>query len=183
MRAETAASREERKVVTVLFADLVGFTSRSERLDPEDVRALLSRYYARLRSELERFGGTVEKFIGDAVMALQLLAWTLTALGRGRELIDVLPLQADVPWVRAAEAFAVGDVGRAADICAAVGARTEEARDRLWLAEALIEPDRRAEAGSELERALSFYRSVGATRYVHQGEALMAADARQRGRA
>ena len=64
------SSREERKVVTVLFADLVGFTSRAEALDPEDVRALLSPYYVRLRSELERFGGTVEKFIGDAVMAL-----------------------------------------------------------------------------------------------------------------
>src|SRR5437899_7234021 len=63
-------AREERKVVTVLFADLVGFTSRAERLDPEDVRALLSPYYARLRTELEGFGGTVEKFIGDAVMAL-----------------------------------------------------------------------------------------------------------------
>jgi class 3 adenylate cyclase len=61
---------EERKVVTVLFADLVGFTSRAELLDPEDVRALLSPFYARLRAELERFGGTVEKFIGDAVMAL-----------------------------------------------------------------------------------------------------------------
>ncbi len=56
--------------MTVLFADLVGFTSRAETLDPEDVRALLSPYYARLRSELERYGGTVEKFIGDAVMAI-----------------------------------------------------------------------------------------------------------------
>src|SRR5438105_3698782 len=65
-----AAPREERKIVTVVFADLVGFTSRAERLDPEDVRALLSPYYARLRTELERFGGTVEKFIGDAVVAL-----------------------------------------------------------------------------------------------------------------
>jgi class 3 adenylate cyclase len=63
-------SYEERKVVTVLFADLVGFTSRAEQMDPEDVRALLSPFYARLRAELERFGGTVEKFIGDAVMAL-----------------------------------------------------------------------------------------------------------------
>jgi class 3 adenylate cyclase/tetratricopeptide (TPR) repeat protein len=62
--------REERKVVTVLFADLVGFTSRSERLDPEDVRATLTPYFARLREELERRGGTVEKFIGDAVMAV-----------------------------------------------------------------------------------------------------------------
>jgi class 3 adenylate cyclase/tetratricopeptide (TPR) repeat protein len=65
-----ATAREERKVVTVLFADLVGFTSRAERMDPEDVRALLGPYHERLRSELERFGGTVEKFIGDAVMAL-----------------------------------------------------------------------------------------------------------------
>jgi class 3 adenylate cyclase len=62
--------REERKVVSVLFADLVGFTSRAERLDPEDVRALLAPYWERLRSELETFGGTVEKFIGDAAMAL-----------------------------------------------------------------------------------------------------------------
>jgi len=62
--------RKERKVVTVLFADLVGFTSRAEELDPEDVEAILEPYHARLRAELERHGGTVEKFIGDAVMAL-----------------------------------------------------------------------------------------------------------------
>ena len=61
---------EERKVVTVLFADLVGFTARSERLDPEDVRAILTPYFARVRNEVESFGGTVEKFIGDAVMAV-----------------------------------------------------------------------------------------------------------------
>src|SRR3954470_9580370 len=65
-----ASVREERKVVTVLFADLVGFTARAEQLDPEDVRALLAPYHAHLRAELERYGGTVEKFIGDAVMAL-----------------------------------------------------------------------------------------------------------------
>ncbi len=60
----------ERKVVTVLFADLVSFTSRAEQLDPEDVEAILGPYHERLRYELERWGGTVEKFIGDAVMAL-----------------------------------------------------------------------------------------------------------------
>ena len=64
------AARRERKVVTVLFADLVGFTSRAESLDPEDVEAILRPYHQRLRDELERHGGTVEKFIGDAVMAL-----------------------------------------------------------------------------------------------------------------
>jgi class 3 adenylate cyclase len=67
---EAAPVREERKVVTVLFCDLVGSTARADRADPEDVRAFLSRYHDRVRSELERFGGTVEKFIGDAVMAL-----------------------------------------------------------------------------------------------------------------
>jgi class 3 adenylate cyclase len=62
-------SARERKVITVLFADLVGFTSRSEQLDPEDVEAILQPYHERLRYELERWGGTVEKFIGDAVVA------------------------------------------------------------------------------------------------------------------
>jgi class 3 adenylate cyclase/tetratricopeptide (TPR) repeat protein len=64
-----APAREERKVVTVVFCDLVGSTARAERLDPEDVRALLSNYHTRVREQLERFGGTVEKFIGDAVVA------------------------------------------------------------------------------------------------------------------
>jgi class 3 adenylate cyclase/tetratricopeptide (TPR) repeat protein len=63
-------SRRERKVVTVVFCDLVGFTARAESLDPEDVEAFLRPYHERVRSELERHGGTVEKFIGDAVMAL-----------------------------------------------------------------------------------------------------------------
>ena len=67
---QAAPEREERKVVTVLFADLVGFTSRAEQMDPEDVRKLLAPYHRRLRLELERVGGTVEKFIGDAVVAL-----------------------------------------------------------------------------------------------------------------
>jgi class 3 adenylate cyclase len=67
---DAPAAREERKVVTCLFCDLVGFTARAETMDPEDVRRVLQPYHARVRSELERFGGTVEKFIGDAVMAV-----------------------------------------------------------------------------------------------------------------
>jgi class 3 adenylate cyclase/tetratricopeptide (TPR) repeat protein len=70
LRGGGEPSLEERKVVTVLFADLVGSTAQAERRDPEDVRATLSAYYARLRAELERYGGVVEKFIGDAVMAV-----------------------------------------------------------------------------------------------------------------
>ncbi|HET9242349.1 MAG TPA: AAA family ATPase [Gaiella sp.] len=62
--------REERKIVTAVFVDLVGSTARAETLDPEDVRGLLRRYHETLRRELERHGGTVEKFIGDAVVAV-----------------------------------------------------------------------------------------------------------------
>jgi class 3 adenylate cyclase len=68
--AAPTTTAEERKTVSVLFVDLVGFTARSDDADPEDVRATLSVYHDRLREEIERFGGTVEKFIGDAVMAV-----------------------------------------------------------------------------------------------------------------
>jgi class 3 adenylate cyclase len=63
------ATLEERKIVSVLFCDLVGFTAASEQQDPEDVRARIRPYHARLRQEIERYDGTVEKFVGDAVMA------------------------------------------------------------------------------------------------------------------
>jgi hypothetical protein len=92
--AEHDAAREERKVVTVFFADLVGFTSRSDQLDPEDVRGMFSPYYARLRG-----------------------------------------------------------------------------------AEALVAAGRRADADEQLQRALAFYRSVGATAYIREAEALFAATA------
>jgi class 3 adenylate cyclase len=62
--------REERRIVSVVFVDLVGFTSRSEQLDPEDVRAILTPYHDTVRTEMESFGGVVEKFVGDAVMAV-----------------------------------------------------------------------------------------------------------------
>jgi class 3 adenylate cyclase/tetratricopeptide (TPR) repeat protein len=61
---------EQRKLVSVLFADLAGFTALSEDLDPEDIRDLQQDYFARWRAAIERHGGVVEKFIGDAVMAL-----------------------------------------------------------------------------------------------------------------
>src|SRR5205085_8924247 len=60
----------ERRLVSVLFADLVGFTALSESRDAEEVRELLSRYFETARKLIERYGGTVEKFIGDAVMAV-----------------------------------------------------------------------------------------------------------------
>jgi class 3 adenylate cyclase/tetratricopeptide (TPR) repeat protein len=71
-RAEAATTQPaaERRLVSVLFADLVGHTTLSEGRDAEDVRELLSRYFDTARTVIERYGGTVEKFIGDAVMAV-----------------------------------------------------------------------------------------------------------------
>jgi class 3 adenylate cyclase/tetratricopeptide (TPR) repeat protein len=65
-----AVSTEERRIVTVLFADMAGSTALGEQLDPEEMRGLLARYYAIARDTVQEYGGTVEKFIGDAVMAV-----------------------------------------------------------------------------------------------------------------
>jgi class 3 adenylate cyclase/tetratricopeptide (TPR) repeat protein len=68
--ADTADERQERRVVTVLFADLAGSTALGERLDPEDVRELQGELFELINAEVERFGGTTEKFAGDAVLAV-----------------------------------------------------------------------------------------------------------------
>src|SRR5690348_1963875 len=68
--AARPAARDERRIVSVVFVDLVGFTARSEQLDPEDVRAYLAPYHDLVRRELESYGGSVEKFIGDAIVAV-----------------------------------------------------------------------------------------------------------------
>ena len=70
LSAAVGRPEEERRIVSVLFVDMVGSTARAERLDPEDVREVLAAYYERVRMEIERFGGLVEKFIGDAVMGV-----------------------------------------------------------------------------------------------------------------
>src|SRR5256714_13619950 len=68
--AEAAAPREVRKVVTVLFCDVTGSTALGERIDPESLRRVMARYFETAKAIVERHGGTVEKFIGDAVMAV-----------------------------------------------------------------------------------------------------------------
>jgi class 3 adenylate cyclase len=60
---------EARKTVTIVFSDVAGSTSLGDRLDPDALRRVMECYFAEMRSVLERHGGTVEKFIGDAVMA------------------------------------------------------------------------------------------------------------------
>lgn len=70
LAASQPAGREVRKTVTVLFSDVAGSTSLGERLDPESLRKVMGRYFEEMKAVLERHGGTVEKFIGDAVMAV-----------------------------------------------------------------------------------------------------------------
>jgi class 3 adenylate cyclase/tetratricopeptide (TPR) repeat protein len=68
--ASLVASAEERRTVSVLFADLIGFTERSDAADPEDVRRTLVPFHERAKDAIERFGGTLDKFIGDAAMGV-----------------------------------------------------------------------------------------------------------------
>jgi class 3 adenylate cyclase/tetratricopeptide (TPR) repeat protein len=114
--------------------------------------------------------------IGFGAVAVHVLAWTLTPAGRGAELANALDALPDV-WARAGAAYGRGDPAAAADICAEVGAVTQEAYARLAAARLLVEEGRRAEADEQLHRALGFYGSVGATRYVREGESLLAASA------
>src|SRR6266568_1198112 len=67
---EILTPREERRVVTIMFADITGSTPLADRLDPEDMRAILTGYFNLMTEQIRRHGGTVEKYIGDAVMAI-----------------------------------------------------------------------------------------------------------------
>jgi tetratricopeptide (TPR) repeat protein len=154
--------------------------------DPQSVYPVISAYADVLcqTGSPERAAVLVDEFAdaltrlrgGFAFYAVHQLSWTLSALGRGQELIDSLG-NVPTPWAQAAVSFAAGDLSQAADICAGMGAVTDEARVRLWLAEALVDQNRRAEAEVHLQQALDFYRSVGATRYIAQAEQLLARSA------
>ena len=112
----------ERRLVTVLFADLVGFTTLSEGRDPEHVRELLTRYFDLAREVVERHGGIVEKFIGDAVMAL----WGAPGRPRGRRRAGG-PCRARARrrrarrWVRGSRRAAAVLTGEAAVTLGAIG--------------------------------------------------------------
>jgi class 3 adenylate cyclase len=115
--------------------------------------------------------------LGFAVSWIHVLAWTATKAGRGRELAQALAEVRQVPWVQAAIAFCNGDQVTAAEICGELGVIAQEAYARLAAAQTLTSQGRRGEADAQLRRALGFYRSVGATRYVREGEALLPASA------
>ena len=94
--AVAPTAREQRKTVTVLFCDVTGSTALGESTDPEALRALLASYFERMKGIVESHGGTVEKFIGDAVMAVFGVPQVheddaLRAVRAGCEMRDALP--------------------------------------------------------------------------------------------
>ena len=116
--------------------------------------------------------------LGFAVIESPLHAWVALTLGRESELVDVLtPEQFKSPWLRASLAVASGEFRAAADLLGEMGILAHEAFFRLRAAEALVAEGRRAEADEQLRPALAFYRGVGATRFVREGETLLAASA------
>jgi tetratricopeptide (TPR) repeat protein len=116
--------------------------------------------------------------LGLAVIDLHWQAWVAVTLGREPDLLEVLePEPFKSPWLRAALAVTSRDFRVAADLFEGMGIVSHEAFYRLRAAEQFVEKGRRAEADEQLRRALAFYRSVGATRYVREGEALLAASA------
>ena len=155
--------------------------------DPQQViptQANVAHIYSEL-GDKQRAASLVDELLSDlkgpgsvgfAASSMHVCSWTVAALGRGPELAAVLE-GLEVPWTQAALAFAAGDPIAAAEICAEIGARTEEAYARLAAARMLLAEGRRAEGDEQLRRALAFYRSVGATHYIRQGESLLAASA------
>lgn len=132
---------EDRPTITVLFADQVGFTSRADRLDPEDVRRMLDPCHGVLRSQIERMGGMVEKLIGDEVMA-----------------VFGLPAAHEDDAERAVRAAlairdAMADTGVARDLAARVDVTTEDAARRLAIGPTRADRDVRAGPGPARGRA------------------------------
>jgi tetratricopeptide (TPR) repeat protein len=106
------------------------------------------------------------------------LAWILTRLGRHDEFLKAAAkAKSKTKWLEAATALARGEVELAGDICEEIGVLPNEAYTRLRAAEKLLEQGRRADADAQLRSALEFYRSVGASFYIRQAEALMAESA------
>jgi hypothetical protein len=116
--------------------------------------------------------------LGFVAVALHHLAWAARRVGSEEELLSLIgrePFRS--PWALVSEAVATGDFRGAAELLTPIGAVSSEAFCRLRAAEALVAEGRQAEADEQLRPALAFYGSVGATRYVREGEVLLARSA------
>jgi tetratricopeptide (TPR) repeat protein len=139
-------------------------------VDPEEARLLSQEVLSAWRAKKFSSSGASE-WLSDIAVALGVL-------GMEAELIEAAPLvPLSTPWLAAARSYATGDFYDAAKTYAEIGTLPEEAYARMRAAETLINEGRRADANVELQAALGFWRSVGATAYVREGEALLAASA------
>ncbi len=194
---QAATSYGFRALVGLARDDVEGATSDAERtvetarpvMDPQLLLSMLgiaatiylavgdkARAIQLLEEELDGYRGL--RHLGFTALWAHSLAWVALSVGRGEEFLEVVSgEEADTPWIRAARAIAAGDLRGAADIFGEMGDRTFEAFYRLRAAEAFVAEGRRAEADEQLRPALAFYSSVGATRYVREGEGLLAASA------
>ena len=107
------------------------------------------------------------------VINLPLFASAALRLGLRDELSEALGRQPGSRWTRAVEAYLAGNFAAAAAMLAAIGSKPDEAEARLRAAEQLTAEGRFDDAGEQLQGALGFYRAVGATRYLREGEALL----------
>ena len=130
---------------------------------------------AELAAEALGLGARLIVALNDALILGA--AWLMYDLGLKEELAGLLSAKALSPWVRASAAICAGEFDRAASELEEIGHRPGAAYARLRLARKLVEEGRRAEADVALNRALAFYREVGARAYVREGEALLAASA------
>ena len=129
---------------------------------------------ALLNKALE-FGERLVSVLNDTLIVET--AWLAHDLGRGEDYAALLGSWQHFPWAEAAQAVCAGEHRRAADVLERIGCRPAEAYARLRAAKRLVEEGRRAEADVELQASLAFWREVGATRYVREGEELLAASA------
>jgi class 3 adenylate cyclase/tetratricopeptide (TPR) repeat protein len=165
------APTSERRLVSVLFADLVGFTTMSQDEDPEDTREFLTHYFDMARTIVDRYGGTIEKFIGDAVMAVWGTPTTHEddaerAVRAALELVDGVPGISDT---RSAQARAGVLTGHAAVTIGASG-QGMVAGDLVNTASRLQSV---APPGAVLVGEATFHAAQGAIRFEEAGEQLL----------
>jgi hypothetical protein len=154
----------------VLWPALALAARERAAVDPEHARGL-TREVLRTWREQEYPSSGSSEWLSNLVVALR-------AIGANGDLVAAASeSRFSTPWLEAALAFDSDDFAGAAQRYADIGALPEEAYARLCEAERLVRTGRRSEADEELQHALAFWRSVGATAYVREGEALLAASA------
>jgi tetratricopeptide (TPR) repeat protein len=190
-----SAAHELRGSLRIAFGDREGAAADSKQAleagrRTGDGQLICAMLVGRARTELDEgraadakvlalealgYGDRVVHILNDAWIVEA--AWVMLDLGLADDYRRLVAEHPEIPWARAASAVCSGDLAGAAEVLEQIGYRPGEAYARLRLAKQFVEEGRRAEADEELQRSLAFWREVGATRYVREGEALLAESA------